>query len=592
MVTVRRKRVGWFVTAMMMVLACSAWGKVIYVDDDAPAPGDGLSWGTAYTYLQDALTTAKLMEKPVEIWVAQGTYKPDRSAAKPQGTGDLRAYFRLVDGMSLMGGFAGLFGPDPNARDIHLYQTVLSGDLSGDDAPVIDASLLENEPTRDDNSEVVRITSGEVRLEGCTITGGGAGGLRVGGMPPSPDSAVRISDCTLKGNCHFFPHTPGAGGANVYAFVDVVFARCSFIENGGFYGAMTGVSGSGHTITLDDCQFVRNYAEGSSGGGAAYLMDSIITNCVFAENRATNSAGALRLTSFRRTSRVVGCVFRRNRAEYGGALLCVGDAEVEDCVFVGNEGAGGAGAQMGSDVRLVNCLLIGNRNKMTGQSGAWAVREHSSLELVNCTICGNRSLESRFLAVDVYSAKGSSRVAIRNCIISNGGDEIGSNGSPVEITYSCIPGGPGSIGDPNGGAMWGVGNLDADPGFADPGYWDPNGTPHDPNDDFFVEGDYHLMSQAGRWDPVIASWLTDDVTSPCIDAGDPDGPVGLEPFPNGGRNNMGAYGGTAEASKSYFGEPLCETIIAGDINGDCRVDFVDLALLMRHWLETGEHAEE
>jgi hypothetical protein len=43
------------------------------------------------------------------------------------------------------------------------------------------------------------------------------------------------------------------------------------------------------------------------------------------------------------------------------------------------------------------------------------------------------------------------------------------------------------------------------------------------------------------------------VTSPCIDAGDPASPIGQEPFPNGGRINMGAYGGTAEASLSNPG---------------------------------------
>jgi hypothetical protein len=32
------------------------------------------------------------------------------------------------------------------------------------------------------------------------------------------------------------------------------------------------------------------------------------------------------------------------------------------------------------------------------------------------------------------------------------------------------------------------------------------------------------------------------------------------------------------------GEPVCETIMAGDINGDCKVDFKDLAILTQHWL--------
>jgi hypothetical protein len=63
-------------------------------------------------------------------------------------------------------------------------------------------------------------------------------------------------------------------------------------------------------------------------------------------------------------------------------------------------------------------------------------------------------------------------------------------------------------------------------------------------------------------------------------------PIGPEPFPNGGFVNMGAYGGTAEASKSYFGEPVQETIVAGDINGDGEVDQTDLDIMALHWTDT------
>ena len=75
------------------------------------------------------------------------------------------------------------------------------------------------------------------------------------------------------------------------------------------------------------------------------------------------------------------------------------------------------------------------------------------------------------------------------------------------------------------------------------------------------------------------------MTSSCIDAGNASEPIGFEPFPNGGIINMGAYGSTSEASKSYFGGPVCKTIIAGDINGDCRVDFKDFQLMAIHWME-------
>jgi hypothetical protein len=137
------------------------------------------------------------------------------------------------------------------------------------------------------------------------------------------------------------------------------------------------------------------------------------------------------------------------------------------------------------------------------------------------------------------------------------------------VSYSNILGGQTQVGvEPNCALTWGLGNIDADPFFAD-----------------VNDSDVHLKSQAGRWDPVNENWVNDDVTSPCIDAGDPASPVGLEPFPNGGRVNMGAYGGTVEASRSYFAEPPCETIIAGDINGDCRIDWVDFAIMVLHWLE-------
>jgi hypothetical protein len=234
-------------------------------------------------------------------------------------------------------------------------------------------------------------------------------------------------------------------------------------------------------------------------------------------------------------------------------------------------------------------VLAGNRAGQQG--GAWATRYWRSLEIRNCTIVGNRSTRGPGLAVDP-KAVFRPVVGISNCILSNGVDDIWSNDSPVEIAYSCVPAGVGAVGEPDDWLVWGQGNIAADPCFADAGYWDPNGTPDDPNDDFFIEGDYHLRSQAGRWDPISESWVRDDVTSPCIDAGDPNSPIGQEPFPNGGRVNMGAYGGTGEASKSYFGEPVCETIIAGDINGDCRVDFRDLALMVEHWLWNGVQKQD
>jgi hypothetical protein len=63
-------------------------------------------------------------------------------------------------------------------------------------------------------------------------------------------------------------------------------------------------------------------------------------------------------------------------------------------------------------------------------------------------------------------------------------------------------------------------------------------------------GDFHLRSAGGRWSDDVGGWVYDNVTSRCIDAGDPATAVGDEPSPNGGRVNLGAFGGTRYASKT------------------------------------------
>ena len=158
---------------------------------------------------------------------------------------------------------------------------------------------------------------------------------------------------------------------------------------------------------------------------------------------------------------------------------------------------------------------------------------------------------------------------------------VGDEGASLNAMYCNIEGGLPDVA-PIGVApvVW-QHNLGHDlsnhiPSFVDAGAWQGA---------TFIEGDYHLKSQAGHWDSRSESWVPDAVTSPCIDTGDPMSPIGLEPFPNGGGVNMGAYGGTVEASKSYFGKPICETIVAGDLNGDGQVDHVDFAIMYLHWFE-------
>ena len=79
----------------------------------------------------------------------------------------------------------------------------------------------------------------------------------------------------------------------------------------------------------------------------------------------------------------------------------------------------------------------------------------------------------------------------------------------------------------------GTENLEADPLFADA-----------------AAADFHLKSVHGRWSPGKSDWVKDPETSSCLDAGDPSDTYADEPEPSGERVNLGAYGNTAEASKS------------------------------------------
>ena len=91
-------------------------------------------------------------------------------------------------------------------------------------------------------------------------------------------------------------------------------------------------------------------------------------------------------------------------------------------------------------------------------------------------------------------------------------------------------------------------------------------------------GDYHLLSERGRYRGTTDEWILDEVTSPCIDGGDPTIVPSSERMPNGGRINMGAYGNTAYASMS-------EWPIKGDVDQNGRFNFMDIALLLDGWLE-------
>jgi hypothetical protein len=100
------------------------------------------------------------------------------------------------------------------------------------------------------------------------------------------------------------------------------------------------------------------------------------------------------------------------------------------------------------------------------------------------------------------------------------------------------------------GGWPGTDNLDVAPAFVMPSPWVEVGIIGWSGDDVWSVGDYHLLSEAGYWDVTTGAYVLGDTTSSCIDAGDPAQDFGWEPVPNGARVNLGAYGGTNQASLS------------------------------------------
>lgn len=287
--------------------------------------------------------------------------------------------------------------------------------------------------------------------------------------------------------------------------------------------------------TVTKCVFISNRA---SFGGAVYNKGAspVISDCTFRSNLANAGGAIYNYTDFSGCSPVItDCIFYSNTSAYnGGAIYNSGPVTptLTKCTFTSNYSSIGGGAIRNyntNNFNIANCIFSTNKAETFG--GGIRNSVGCNIKLINCTFYSNLATSGNSVACTPDDQAGilAGSVNILNSIIRDGGGEIyNSDGSTIAVTYTDLKNSVSQ--DP-----WpGEGNIYADPLFADTG-----------------KGDFHLKSQAGRFDPNSISWLTDEVTSPCIDAGNPLTKVGQEPEPNGGRINMGAYGGTNQASKSY-----------------------------------------
>ncbi|MCP4453651.1 MAG: SUMF1/EgtB/PvdO family nonheme iron enzyme, partial [Planctomycetes bacterium] len=202
-------------------------------------------------------------------------------------------------------------------------------------------------------------------------------------------------------------------------------------------------------------------------------------------------------------------------ADAGGGILCDNSAPmISHCLITGNQATrftGGGVDCYGSTAKFINCSIVGND---AARGGGGVSSDRGADLFINCIIWGNTP------------------------------DAVLAAEEGVSLTFCSVE-----------GSWMGGGNLDLDPQFVVTGFWalpETMDVPVLPDTEgaVWIAGDYHLESRAGHYDVDTAAWMKDAVSSPCIDAGDPNMSYEREPDPNGARINMGAYGGTMEASKA------------------------------------------
>ena len=414
--------------------ARSSGGLVRYVDVAAGGTNDGTSWTNAYNHLQDALAHVGAGD---EIWVAEGTYRPDKSGGVTPA--DREASFELRNDVVIYGGFPS-GGGDWEDRNADGHQTILSGDLIGNDG----ANFANN---RDNSYHVVSgsFTDTTAILDGFTITAGNANG---DGMPHDAGGGMRnesgnptVRNCTFTANsaiwgggienfeaspvivgCTFSGNFAGTGGginnfnSNV-SLTDCTFSGNSANRGGGMYnrdgssptitdctfsGNTAGIQGGGmynianSNPTLISCTFGGNSAEAYGGGMLNSESSSpLLTDCTFSENSADDGGGMFNTEVSSPT--VTGCTFSGNSAKFGGGMSNAANSNptITDCIFAGNtveydtteHGSGGGGMyNNSSSPRVTGCTFSGNR---ANSGGGMSNTTNSSPTITDCTFADN-----------------------------------------------------------------------------------------------------------------------------------------------------------------------------------------------------------
>ena len=478
---------------------------ILYVDGDATGANDGSGWCDAYLHLQDALAEAASSGGSVtEIRVAGGTYRPDRSNANPAGSGDRNASFAMLNGVAMRGGYAGCAAPNPDFRDTAAQETVLDGDLAGDDVLLTSQaactsaggtwydSLCSNTQNNGENSYQVVVSisnDSSAVLDGFAIRNGNADGPSLGATPASKDQGPAVNvytgtpqiiDCRFENHrainhgtindhggatitdCEFRRNfaTRWAGGLHVEGGVTTTVSGTAFYENAtaAAAGGGGGIFNKGGTLALTNCIISRNRSAKRGGGIYNNLGSSTtLTDCTIEQNQSAEEGAGI-YSALATTLQATRVVFDLNAAaggtfpHGGGAYNFTGTYSFDDCSFTRNSAQFGGGVYnlAADDVVIERTEFLDNAATI---GGAAAYNDRSSASYTECAFRGNRSTNPGYGGA-MYNIEGAP--SILRCVFESnqatyGGAGVYNYSSSPSIVDSYFAN--NSVGQ-NGGALY------------------------------------------------------------------------------------------------------------------------------------------
>ena len=344
---------------------CTASGNIIYVDADA-SNGDGLTWNTAFSNLQDGIDLACACSA-TEVWVADGTYLPTkRFDTGGDGLRNVREEtFYINKNIQIYGGFVG--GETALAeRDTENNVAILSGNIGSvftDNDNAYHVVFIDGTSAAGiiDNTTVLdgfRIYYGNANASGVTSNDEG-GGIYLNGEGTGKECSPSISNCVISVNY-------ASRGGGIYSngknggISNPELTACTISSNNfsGFSGA--GMYNDGNLGTaspiLTNCIFSGNST--SSAGGAIYnngdsgISSPKITNCIFSSNSCFNNygtGGAIYNNGNNGgtcSPQITNCTFSGNSADYDGGAIgnySATNVVIENCIFWNNNSPGDNG---------------------------------------------------------------------------------------------------------------------------------------------------------------------------------------------------------------------------------------------------------